>query len=401
MPENVSIGHFGNELCCFILNQYHQCQVTQPLLHEQLLEFGIDISTGQINNILLENKESFHEEKLEILKTALEVSAYIQVDDTGARHDGKNGYCTQLGNKFFAWFQSTNSKSRINFLEILSSAYSGRKYTLNEDAFLYMEKEGLPQKPFEILKNSIKKDFSTLEEWLAWLKSVEIKAKRHVKIATEAALFSGVLQGGLNRKLVILSDDAGQFKIPKMKHALCWIHIERHIKKILPLSEEMRQAQEKILEDFWSLYRIIKEYKTNPTRKSCKIIISLFNELFQRQTTFAILDNVLKRIFSKKKELLVVLGRPEIPLHNNGSETDIREYVKRRKISGGTRSLEGQRCRDTFASLKKTCRKLGISFNAYLKDRISGGNRIPRLEFLVKQAAKESSSSFLPIQASA
>jgi hypothetical protein len=44
------------------------------------------------------------------------------------------------------------------------------------------------------------------------------------------------------------------------------------------------------------------------------------------------------------------------------SETDIREYVKRRKISGGTRSEAGRRDRDTFASLKKTCRKLSVSF---------------------------------------
>ena len=69
------------------------------------------------------------------------------------------------------------------------------------------------------------------------------------------------------------------------------------------------------------------------------------------------------------------------------SETDIREYVKRRKVSGGTRSLAGQKSRDTFASLKKTCRKLGLSFYAYLKDRISGACRITRLGLLIENAA--------------
>ena len=93
-----------------------------------------------------------------------------------------------------------------------------------------------------------------------------------------------------------------------------------------------------------------------------------------------------------KADLLRVLDRPEVPLHNNGEESDIREYVKRRKISGGTRSDEGRRCRDTFTSLKKTCRKLGVNFWTYLVDRIRGLGRIPRLPDLIRQRAAESPS---------
>jgi len=79
----------------------------------------------------------------------------------------------------------------------------------------------------------------------------------------------------------------------------------------------------------------------------------------------------------------LVLDRPEIPLHNNTSERDIREYVKRRKISGSTRSEEGKKSRDTFTSLKKTCRKLGISFWKYLEDRIKMTMQIPPLADLI------------------
>ena len=71
---------------------------------------------------------------------------------------------------------------------------------------------------------------------------------------------------------------------------------------------------------------------------------------------------MLRHLHRRKSELLLVLRRPDIPLHTNGSETDIRDFVKKRKVSGGTRSELGRQCRDTFASLKKTCRKLGISF---------------------------------------
>jgi len=63
----------------------HQCGVTQPLLLEQLREFGVDISAGTLNNILIEDKQDFHNEKDRILNVGLEVSAYINVDDTGAR----------------------------------------------------------------------------------------------------------------------------------------------------------------------------------------------------------------------------------------------------------------------------------------------------------------------------
>jgi hypothetical protein len=98
--------------------------VTQPLLCEQLREWGIEISSGQMNALLQEGKERFHSEKDGLLSTGLALSAYVTVDDTGARHQGKNGYVTHIGNEYFAWFQSTRSKSRINFLELLRAGHS-------------------------------------------------------------------------------------------------------------------------------------------------------------------------------------------------------------------------------------------------------------------------------------
>ena len=100
------------------------------------------------------------------------------------------------------------------------------------------------------------------------------------------------------------------------------------------------------------------------------------------------LNLALERLYKNKAELLLVLERPEIPLHNNLSENDIREYVKRRKVSGSTRSEQGRRCRDTFTSLKKTCRKLGVSFWEYLLDRLSKRKEIPPLQKLILHYAK-------------
>jgi len=83
----------------------------------------------------------------------------------------------------------------------------------------------------------------------------------------------------------------------------------------------------------------------------------------------------------------VVLDHPEIPLHNNGSGGDIREFVTRRKVSGGTRSPSGRRSRDTFASLKKTCRKLAVSFWDYVGDRLSNAGKIAKLPVLMEEKA--------------
>lgn len=82
-----------------------------------------------------------------------------------------------------------------------------------------------------------------------------------------------------------------------------------------------------------------------------------------------------------------MLEHPTLPLHNNLSENDIRQFAKLRKISGSSRSEAGRRCRDTFISLKTTCRKLGVSFWYYLRDRITGSGQIRPLGDLMRQAA--------------
>nr|WP_272951578.1 transposase [Sinorhizobium medicae] len=90
----------------------------------------------------------------------------------------------------------------------------------------------------------------------------------------------------------------------------------------------------------------------------------------------------------RKDELFKVLERPGIPLHTNASEHDLRSFVTRRKISGGTMSRDGRVARDTMRRLMKTCRKLGLSFWSYLGDRIGlEGQAIPPLATLVATKA--------------
>src|SRR5450756_2421901 len=90
-----------------------------------------------------------------------------------------------------------------------------------------------------------------------------------------------------------------------------------------------------------------------------------FDDLVSQRTDYPSIDGVLKGMEADRAKLLLVLERPEVPLHNNLSEGHIRDYVKKRKISGSTRSESGRRARDTFASLKKTCLKHKISSVSY------------------------------------
>jgi len=366
-------------LKAYILFQHNHCQVTQPLILEQLREWGVDISTGQLNRILTEQKSNFHNEKDDILSMGLRVSEYVNVDDTGARHNGKNGYCTHIGNELFAWFQSTNSKSRINFLQLLRTGQTD--YVITEDAMEYMNNQRLPKSVLHLLNNHSEKHFKDLIEWEAHLQKLQIVNHRHVKIATEGALIGSILHHGLPRTLVIVSDDAGQFNI--LNHALCWIHAERTINKLIAPSEEKRNILENVRKQIWEFYNELKTYKTSPDKTRKIELENEFDAIFRQQTGCQMLNLALKRLYENKAELLLVLDRPEIPLHNNLSENDIREYVKRRKVSGSTRSELGRRCRDTFTSLKKTCRKLGVSFWDYLVDRISNTNNIPPLHKLI------------------
>src|SRR5277367_3654235 len=131
LPRGVT-GHFGPELHRFVLAQYHQGQVTVPRLVEQLRTIGVAISKRQVMRLLIAGQDEFLAEAQEVLRAGLQTASWITVDDTGARHKATNGFCTQIGNESFAWFGTTNSKSRLNFLDLLRAGHTD--YVINDAA---------------------------------------------------------------------------------------------------------------------------------------------------------------------------------------------------------------------------------------------------------------------------
>ncbi|MBN2530832.1 MAG: transposase [Deltaproteobacteria bacterium] len=182
-----------------------------------------------------------------------------------------------------------------------------------------------------------------------------------------------------------MSTDAGQFNV--LLRALCWIHAERMLAKLVGFNATQRNELRLIRTAVWKLYRDLKVYQTKPTPRVKSELTRRFDKICETQNSFATLNSALKRMHKNKAELLFALERPDLPLHNNLSEGDIREYVKRRKISGGTRSENGRMGWDTFASIKKACRKLKVSFCKYLNNRIRKNGAISPLPHLIEQRA--------------
>jgi Transposase IS66 family len=369
LPAGV-VGHFGPELRRFVLLQYHQGQVTVPRLVAQLRAIGILISKRQVVRLLNEGQSAFLDEAREVLRAGLATADWIGVDDTGARHKHQNGVCTRLGNDHFAAFVTTGSKSRLNFLEVLRAGYVD--YVINAEALTYMRQRALAGPVIARLAEHPERHFPDAAAWLRHLERLGIVGLEvtpdPVRVATEGAVWGSIKAHGLLPDTVILSDDAGQFALDR--HALCWVHAERLVHKLGTFTDRQHAAQQLIRTLIWWFYADLKAYCRAPDRRRRYELRARFDRIFRRRTGFATLDRLLARLHANKEELLVVLERPEVPLHTNGSERDLRPQVVKRKISGGTRSDQGRDCRDAFLGLLLTCAKLGLSFWDYLGHRL-------------------------------
>jgi hypothetical protein len=387
LPEGIT-GGYGPGVRRFCLALHTQGQVTTERLTDLLNGIGLSISKRQAVRLLTTDLEPFEQEDHAVLTAGLVSSSYITVDDTGARHARRPGVTTQIGGKRFCVFRTSRSKSRLNFLSLLRGGCED--YVVNEAALDYLRTQLVEAAVIARLTKLQGKVFSSDLEWLEQLArcSINIFDRPLLQTLNEAATWGAICHHRLMENTVVVSDDAGQFRIAR--HALCWVHTERHLEKLMPASPKQAQAVELVRKTIWCFYRSLKLWKQSPTAGAEASFRRQFNRIFGQRTGYKELDALLARLARRKDELLMVLKRPEIPLHTNASENDLRAWVIKRKISGGTMSADGRVARDVMLGLQKTCRKLGLSFFAYLGDRLglnAGQPRIPPLADLVIQAA--------------
>jgi hypothetical protein len=274
----------------------------------------------------------------------------------------------------------------LNFLSLLRAGHTD--YVINQAALDYMRGRALAGSVIDQLAAHRQTRFADQAAWQTHLDRLGIRTVQvtpdPICIATEAALWGSIQAHGLLREMVVVSDDAGQFDVGR--HALCWVHAERLVHKLDTFTDLHRAAQKHMRALIWRFYHDLKAYRAKPTARRRSELRARFDRIFHRRTGFVTLDRLLARLHANKPELLMVLDRPEIPLHTNGSERDIRLHVTKRKVSGGTRSLDGRDCRDAFLGLMRTAAKLGIGFWEYLGDRLSipGQPIVPYLPDLVR-----------------
>jgi Transposase IS66 family len=232
-------------------------------------------------------------------------------------------------------------------------------------------------------------EFGSEAEWMAHLAALGLTGLRvapdPVRVASEGALWGAITAEDRLGSAVILSDDAGQFQVGD--HALCWVHAERLVHKLVPANDRQSSAVGVARRMIWWFYRQLKAFKLAPSPARAAELKARFDRIFKRRTGYATLDRLLKRLHANKDELLRVLDRPDIPLNTNGSENDIRAVVTKRKVSGGTVSERGRIARDVMLGLAKTCAKLKISFFHYLGARLGiAGPQVPPLASLIALA---------------
>jgi Transposase IS66 family len=382
------VGGYGPHLHRLVLMLHFQGQMTCERILALLNAAGVVISKRQVVRLLVAKLETFRAEDEEVLTAGLSGSRFVTVDDTGARHQGKPGFTTHIGSDRFAVFRTGPSKSRLAFLRNLLGGAA--RYVLNEAALVYMRDNHLPQAALDKLANCATPIFPSDQDWMRRLSELGLTdltvTPDPVRVASEGALWGALQEEGRLGELVIVSDGACQFRVGV--HAQCWIHAERLVHKLTPANQIQHQAVEVARRMIWWFYGRLKEYKLAPSPQRAESLRAQFRRIFDRaKTGYAALDSLLRRLLRLEDRLMRVLERPEIPLHTNASENDIRGFVTKRKISGGTVSEKGRQARDVMLGLAKTCKKLKISFFDYLGARLGiKGPQIPSLATLVREA---------------
>lgn len=392
-------GEFGPSIKSLAIVMHFGMQTTEPKIREFFGHFGIQISSGQLSNLLIKDKEPFHAEKDAIYEAGVRSSPWQHIDDTGARVNGQNQHCYIVCNPLYSAYFTTEKKDRRTVIDVLWNT-SERRFLLNDEAFGLLrllrvsarvigQLDALPHEQ----ELSEKKFADLLDQHLP---DVGLQQRKWILDATAIAAYHAQTEFPVVKLLIC--DDAPQFKLVSDELSLCWIHDGRHYKKLIPHLAYHRQLLDNFQKRYWGFYDQLLVYREHPIEEDHMRLADKFDELVSTVTGYDTLDERIAKTKAKKESMLMVLEHPEIPLHNNSAELAARKRVRRRKISFGTRSEDGTKAWDTFATLETTAKKLDVSFYEYIYDRVSGAYKMPSLADLISARAEhlQLGASWLP-----
>lgn len=390
LPPGYAGSQFGPGLRSLVLGLTYGANVTMRLNHRFLTHLGISISKGEVSALLTTRLEPFEAELNAALDAALSLAGWTGVDQTSTRVDGKAHTCQALDNPLISFYHTT---PRADRLAVLRALQGGRplRYRIDELALATFSQRPAAQwvkQRLAALLDDVWREEREFEGFLAQhFAGVNADTQQWLR---QAAALSAYRQAPRGPRLhCLLTDDASVFPELTAEQALCWVHDARHYYKLSPAFAIFQTEVDEFLTAYWDFYAELLAYREAPREGEAARLTAAFAELFTREVRYAPLARCLERTYANRERLLLVLQRPELPLHNNGTELAVRQRVRRRDVSFGPRSEAGRRAWDVYQSLAGTLEKLGVSFFDYLADRIRQVGRIAPLAELIRQRAAE------------
>lgn len=382
------VGEFGPGIRSLVLTLYYGSEMTEPKIAEFLENIGVYISDGQISNLVIKEKASWHEEKQAIYRAGLASSSWQHSDDTGTRVNGQNQHCHVVGNPLYTAYFTRPGKERLTLISILQDVIAP-PLLLNESTSEWLAQFDTPHWAQQIIATWPQGYLLSLAELsnLVETQLARLNEQQQARILEAAALTAYHQQTDMPIVPNLLTDDAPQFRFITRDHSLCWVHEGRHYKKLTPFIEYHQQLLTDFRREFWEYYHQLNAYRTDPTPERAAQLDQAFDELFSQVTGYNELDKRLAKTKAKKDRLLKVFAYPEMPLHNNPAELAARRRVRKRDISFGPRTADGVAAWDTFMTLAATAKQLGVSFYAYIYDRVSGARALPDLADIIRERA--------------
>jgi Transposase IS66 family len=381
-------GEFGPGIRSLVMTLYYGSDMSEPKIAEFLQNVGVFISDGQLSNLLIKKNEPWHQEKRQIYLAGLVSSSWQHSDDTGTRVNGDNQYCHVVGNPLYTAYFTRPAKDRLTLIGLLQDVVEP-PLLLDETTSTWLEQFDTPQWAQQVVTTWPQGQILTQAELtnLVQTQLARLNEQQQARILEAAALTAYYQQTEVPIVLNLLTDDAPQFRFITRDHSLCWVHEGRHYKKLMPFVTYHQQLLADFRRQFWEYYHRLNAYRANPTPEQAAKLDQEFDQLFSQVTGYDELDKRIAKTKAKKDRLLKVFSYPEMPLHNNPAELAARRRVRKRDISFGPRTPDGVAAWDTFMTLAATARQLGVSFYAYIFDRIAGTYALPNLADLIRQRA--------------
>jgi len=391
LPEDYE-GEFGGQLKSWLQVMHHYCDVTQGRLKCLLTNLKVSISTGTISNIILSNKDKMEAEARAILRAGLQCIPFTQMDGTKSWEKGQGKATQIIATPWYSLYYTMDSKSKVDIIWALQGK-PGSSVVLqyNDLAIDLLANSTVPKKDQALLSRLLRKDSKyNLEQFTTLLnkqaphllekanypKMIELLALAHYLTQTEFPLVKD-----------LISDAGPEYLSIASNHGLCWLHDERHYKKMIPKLTLHQNEVQRVRGQIWDFYDKLLNFKELPSdeqQEQKKLLSKEFDSIFTQKTTYEELNNRIEKTFSKKNKLLQVLDFPYLPLHNNCAELAVRRKVRKRDISLHTMSAKGTQVQDAFMSVVETAAKLGVNAIHYIFDRINNKYNMPSLADLIR-----------------